>query len=107
MAVGSAVGAVGAAFVAFLGTLCCAGPAVVAVIGAGGALAAARLEPYRPYLLGLSAVLLAIGFWYAYAPGRTSRPGAACKVSTGRRVRTILWIATAMTAASAITPWLL
>ncbi len=102
--VGSALGAVGAAFAALLGTLCCAGPAVVAVIGASGALAAARIEPYRPYLLGLSVVFLAIGFWRAYAPARASRQGAVCKVSTGRHVRMILWVATTVTAASAIAP---
>jgi len=46
---GSALGAVGSAAVAIFASLCCAGPAVVAVLGAGGAVAAAGLVPYRPY----------------------------------------------------------
>jgi len=104
IAVGSAAGAVGAALVAFLGTLCCAGPAVIAVLGAGGALAAARLEPYRPYFLALSAVLLAVGFWRAYAPARLVSTGAACKIRTGRTVRTVLWLAALIMLASALVP---
>jgi mercuric ion transport protein len=68
LAAGSALGALGAAVAALAGTLCCAGPAVVAALGAGGALAGARLEPFRPYLLGASMVMLAFGFWRAYRP---------------------------------------
>ena len=49
IAVGSAAGAIGAAVAAIFSTLCCAGPAIVmSALGAGSALMAARLEPYRP-----------------------------------------------------------
>lgn len=105
IAVGSALGAMGTALVAVLGTLCCAGPAVVAVLGAGGALAAARLEPYRPYFLGASALMLAFGFWHAYRPARAGE-GAACSIRTGRVVRSILWVAALITVASALAPWI-
>lgn len=104
LVLGSAAGAVGAAVVAILGTLCCAGPAVVAVIGAGGALAAARLEPYRPYFLAASAVMLAFGFWRAYRPARAGQAGAACALRTGRLVRGILWCSALVTLASALAP---
>jgi mercuric ion transport protein len=95
--VGSSIGAVGAAVAAVLGTLCCAGPAVVGLVGVGGALAAARLEPFRPYFLVASAVLLAIGFWRSYRP-RAAAPGvdgATCAIRTRRAVRAILWTSTA------------
>ena len=101
IAVGSAVGAVGAAITAMVATLCCAGPAVVAVLGAGGALTAARLEPYRPYLLAAAIAMLALGFWRAYRPSPT---GVACSVGTGRVVRVILWLAALITLASAVAP---
>lgn len=101
IAVGSAIGATGAAATAALATLCCAGPAVVAIIGAGGALTAARLEPYRPLFLTAAVVLLGLGFWRAYRP---SPRGGACPVRTGRVVRAILWVAAAITVASAIAP---
>src|SRR5687768_12764309 len=79
VAAGSAFGALGAALAAVLGTLCCAGPAVVAILGTGGALAAARLGPYRPYLLGLSVAFLAVGFWRAYVPGKGAE-GVSCSI---------------------------
>ena len=93
---GSALGALGSAAVAMFASLCCAGPAVVAVIGAGGAIAAAGLVPYRPYFLAASFALLGIGFWRSYWPRRVAS-GAACSVSTGGRVRAALWISLAVT----------
>jgi hypothetical protein len=101
MAAGSALGAAGAALAALFGTLCCAGSAVVALLGAGGALAAARLEPYRPYLLGIAIAMLAFGFWRAYRPARS---GAACSVRTGRWVRIMLWCSAVLVIASALVP---
>jgi mercuric ion transport protein len=101
IALGSALGAVGAALTAALATLCCAGPAVVAVIGAGGALTAAQIEPYRPYLLTGAIALLALGFWRSYRPAPS---GAACSVRTGRVVRPILWLSAIITLASIIAP---
>jgi mercuric ion transport protein len=101
MAAGSALGAAGAAIAALFGTLCCAGSAVVALLGAGGALAAARLEPYRPYLLGAGVVMLAFGFWRAYRPAAAGR---ACSVKTGRLVRVMLWCSALLLIASALAP---
>ena len=39
-----------------LASLCCIGPFVFALIGAGGLGFAAAFEPYRPYLLALTVV---------------------------------------------------
>lgn len=101
LAAGSAVGAAGAAIAALFGTLCCAGSAVVALVGAGGALAAARIEPYRPYLLAAAAVMLAFGFWRAYRPGGGSQ---TCSIGTGRLVRALLWCSAVLVIASALAP---
>ena len=101
-AAASAAGAIGVALAALAGTLCCAGPAVVAVLGAGGALAAARLEPYRPYFLAAAVTMLAFGFWRAYRPSPVG--GVACSIRTGRWVRGILWTAAVLTLLSAIAP---
>ena len=101
IAVGSAVGAVAAAATAALATLCCAGPAVISILGAGGALAAARLEPYRPYLLAGAVAMLALGFWRAYRP---APGGVACSIRTGRVVRWILWVSAIITVASVVAP---
>jgi len=101
---GSALGAVGSAAVAIFASLCCAGPAVVAVLGAGGAVAAAGLVPYSPYFLAASFTMLGIGFWRSYWPHRSSS-GAACSVSTGRRVRAALWVSLAVTLVAAVLPF--
>jgi mercuric ion transport protein len=104
VAAGSALGAIGSAVAALAGTLCCAGPAVVAIIGAGGALAAARLEPYRPLFLAVSAALLGFGFWRAYRRPPPGPSGASCSRRTGGAVRGILWAALALFALSAVAP---
>jgi mercuric ion transport protein len=102
---GSALGAVGSAALAIFASLCCVGPAVVVVVGAGGAVAAAGLVPYRPYFLAASFALLGIGFWRSYWPRRSSS-GAACGVSTGRRVRATLWASLAVSLVAAVLSFL-
>jgi mercuric ion transport protein len=89
--VGASLGALGAAATAIAASLCCVGPAVVAILGTGGALAVARLERYRPYLLGAGAAVLAVGFVLAYRPGGTCRDGT-CPRGAARFVRGTLWL---------------
>jgi mercuric ion transport protein len=44
-------------------SVCCIGPVVAAVLGAGALGAAStRFEPYRPWFLGLTMILLGVGF---------------------------------------------
>jgi hypothetical protein len=95
--VASVVGAVGSAGSSALAALCCVGPLAYGVLGAGGVLAAARLAPWRPWLLTGSAVFLAIGFWTAYRPRLASTAAHACPVRAGRAVRITLWTAAVLT----------
>lgn len=92
-------GAFGSGGISALAALCCVGPGVYAVLGAGGSLAAARVAPLRPYLLILAAACLAIGFWSAYRP-----PGSAgaCPARGLRWVRTALWSAAVLTVIIAV-----
>ena len=89
---GSAVGGLGASLAAVFATLCCAGPAAVALLGVGGALAAARLGPYRTVLLILSAALVSYGLWLSYGRAILA-PGRSCPGRVGGVTRTVLWIA--------------
>lgn len=75
-ALGAAAASVGSAASAALAALCCAGPATVALLGVGGAVAAAGLKPYRPLLLLGSLAVLGLGFWLSYRG--VSGPGRAC-----------------------------
>src|SRR5260370_19956990 len=100
--VGGSLGAIGGALVAVFGTLCCAGPVVVAVLGVGGAVAAARLEPYRLYFIAGSIALLAFGFW-------RWRRARCCDCLSPREARwlpVMLWIATCLTVLTVILPLL-
>jgi mercuric ion transport protein len=99
----SIAGALGAAGTSVLATFCCVGPVVYGVIGAGGVLAAARLAPWRPYLLAASVLFLAVGFWAAYRR-RVTAGGATCPVRASRAVRATLWTAAVLTVAVAVLP---
>jgi hypothetical protein len=47
--IGSSLGAIASGLVATASTFCCVGPAVIAILGTDGVVAAARLAPYRGY----------------------------------------------------------
>lgn len=100
----SALGAAGTAGVAALGSLCCAGPAVLAVLGTSGAVAAASLAPYRLALLTGAFSILALAFWRSYRPAAS---GAACSVRTGRPVRGVLWTSLLVALVAAVIPYCL
>jgi hypothetical protein len=98
----SIVAALGSTTTSLLATLCCVGPVAYTALGAGGVLAAARLQPWRPWLLAASAVFLAVGFWSAYRRRTVTIDGQACRIKTSRTVRTTLWIAAVLTVAVAV-----
>jgi hypothetical protein len=64
-------------------------------------LAAARLQPWRPWLLAASAVFLALGFWSAYRRTVTV-DGQVCRIKASRTVRAALWVAAVLTVAVAV-----
>lgn len=105
VAAGAAVAGTGAAIGAATAAVCCVtpviSPLIVAVLGAGGAVAVAGLKPYAPYLLGGSLIALGYGFRIAY------RRPAACAVigarpRSQRWIRLVLWGAAAIWVASAL-----
>ena len=102
VALASIAGGLGASGASVLAALCCVGPFVYGLLGAGGVLAAARLAPWRPYLLAASTVFLGVGFWSAYR--RAATDGSACRVPARRLVRATLWAAAVLTVAVAILP---
>jgi len=86
---------------------CCLGPVVFTAAGAGALSATAvSLEPLRPWLLGLTGLLLAGGFYAVY--GRSASEGCAtpaCPPSSLARKRTALWIVTAVVGVIAAFPY--
>ena len=70
------------------------------------AVVGARLEPYRPYLLGASVALLAASFWSLYRAQHRSASGAACSIHGRRTARLSLLLATIVTAVAFAAPYL-
>ena len=87
----NAVLGAGAVLAAFGASLCCILPVAVAILGVGSAALAAKLEPLRPWLAGLTVLLLGFAFYQAYKPVDCA-PGQACAVPASRRNRIVLWI---------------
>ncbi len=91
-----------------LASACCIGPVLLVGLGIGGAAFATAFAPYRPYLLGLTAVFLGGAFYLAYRPQKVTAcaPGAACSVpSSRRRMRALLWVATIVAVGAAVFPY--
>lgn len=86
--------------------LCCAGPLVAVALGVSGAGLAATFDPLRPYFLGAAAVALAFGHYSLYREDRRACiPGTSCAdARTRRRMRTVLWVATALAFIAATFP---
>ncbi len=104
-AVGASLAGVGAASTATAASLCCVGPAVVSMVGVGGAVAAAALKPYRPFLILGSLALLAAGFWFTYRPSTAVGSGAvACPTRAGRVSRSVVWMAAALWLVAVLLP---
>jgi mercuric ion transport protein len=103
---GPAAGGLAGALAATFAALCCGGPSVAAVLGAGGAVASAALNPYRPVLLGASFALIAFGFWRLYARRAVGADGRACPVRSRRGARILLWVSALTWLAAALIPLL-
>lgn len=102
-----AAGGLAGAAAAMFAALCCVGPSTVALLGAGGAVAAAALSPYRPVFLVASFALIAFGFWRFHARRAVTADGRVCPVRGGRLARTILWTSAAVWLAAALLPLIL
>lgn len=89
-------------------SLCCLGPIAAAVVGLGSFGAAAVFEAWRPYLLGLTFVLLALGFYFTYRkPEAQCADGSVCttRPAVGRWNKILLWLATGLVVAFAAFPY--
>jgi mercuric ion transport protein len=89
-------GAIGISiFASFIG-LCCIGPWAVVLFGVSGAVTMARWAPFRPYIIGVAALLLAWAFWRVYRPQPVCED-ATCPTGPSSWLKVMLWIAATMT----------
>lgn len=86
--------------------LCCAGPILAVTVGVSGAGLAATFEPWRPYFLAATVLLIVLGFVLLDREERkaceTGKPCADPDVR--RKMRITLWVATALAALLATFP---
>ncbi len=97
-------GAIAAAVVA---SSCCILPLVFGAAGISTVALAGAFESARPYMLGVTIVLLGLGFYYNYFRKPACEPGDACEAPRPglRRInRTMLWLATVAVVAVAFFP---
>lgn len=103
----SGLASVGAVLSAILASLCCIGPAVLAIAGAGGAGFLSVFEEYRTYLMGLTVLLLGTGFYFAYRKKEVRCADGSCeKKSAGKWNKLSLWVAMGLTAVFLAYPYL-
>lgn len=79
-------------------SLCCL-PILLLLAGMGGAWMGTltAMEPYRPYLTGLTVVFLGLAFWKLYiVPRRCAEDEACTTPRTLRRQRLMLWSITVL-----------
>ncbi len=100
----TAWGAMGTAFVA---SLCCIGPVLGVLVGAGAAGAmASRLQPLRPVFLALTVACLGFGFYTVYRPGAVACDADGhCHPDANRRAKALLWTAVFVAALFIAFPW--
>lgn len=101
----------GAIAAALAASLCCTGPLLFVIVGAGAFGAASAFEPLRPYMLSAAVLLLAYGFYRAYfrrdARAADCAPGTSCassSVASSSAGRAGLWFASALVLAFALAP---
>lgn len=91
----SKITAVIATGTAFLGS-CCAPPLLLMALGVGGAGFSGILSPFRPYMIGITFVLLGIAFYTVYGCKQTCEGEASCDAKKIRKTKIMLWIATGL-----------
>jgi mercuric ion transport protein len=88
---------------------CCVMPLALFVLGIGGAWIGnlTALAPYQPIFLGITAAILAAGYYLVYRKPRAAcAEGAACaRRLPGRGVKLALWAATALAASAVAFPY--
>jgi len=92
-------GAIGLSTAASFVGLCCTSPWAVALLGVPGAVAMARLDFLRPYVLTLAAVMLAWAFWRVYRRWRECADGS-CERRPSAWLKSTLWLAAGLIVAA-------
>lgn len=98
---------IGALVAALAASACCIGPILLAALGVTSMGFLAYLDPWRPVLLGITAVLVVSGLWAAFRPSTRSMDACGCPAPRSRRTGRVLMVLVALVAGAAVAyPWL-
>ncbi len=98
----------GSILAAITASLCCIGPLVAVLLGAGGFAASAAFEKWRPVFLGITFALLALAWYLTYRkPKVACDEGSACATKpVSKWNKVALWFATSVVLVTAAFPGL-
>lgn len=90
---------IGVIVAAIAASVCCVGPLVLLALGIGGAWVGnlTAIEPFRPYLMGLTFIILGYAYYKIYRKPKAEEcaPGSYCANPKSDRINKItLWIST-------------
>lgn len=89
-------------------SVCCVGPLVLLALGIGGTWIGSltKMEPFRPWFIGLTFLFLALAFRRLYRVPQVCAPAAPCaNPRTLKRQRMIFWMVAALLLALLAVPW--
>ena len=90
----TALASTGSVLSALFASLCCIGPVVFALAGAGSLGFAAAFEPYRSYLLIVTFLFLGAAFYFTYRKREVTCEDGTCKVESASNLnKVLLWVA--------------
>ena len=91
---------------AIAASVCCIGPIVAVGLGFSATGLAAAFEPVRPYLLGLTFLLLSFAFYRAYRRAEENCATGVCERPVSRRAQMlVLWLGAAIVVLFAAFPY--
>lgn len=90
---------------ALIASSCCVVPLLLVTLGISGAWIGnlTALEPYKPYFIAVTVLLLGVGFWFVYYKSKKECvEGSYCaRPSSARITKSALWFATLLVILSA------
>lgn len=87
----------GGLIAAILSTACCIVPLALLLLGVGGSWIAnlTALEPYKPYLIAISVILLVFAYQQIFTQDKDCEKDMVCAVPENqKKYKVIFWIAT-------------
>jgi mercuric ion transport protein len=91
---------------AIVASLCCIGPAVLAIVGVGGISLFSAFVKYRPYFIGFTAILLGLAFYLTYRKREVVCEDGSCKIESAAKWNKItVWLATLIAAGAIAFPF--